>query len=271
MKHQNLLLATDFSARSDRPTARALMLKEQLALPLLVLHVPGERRLNEEDEAELERWTRSEFELQNNDADMLFRYGSVPSVVAQVAEERCSKLIITGVARFNSPTDFVLGTAVDYLVRRSPVPVLVVKRRPHRPYGRLLVTTDFSDCSVQALLAAAELFPDATLRVVNAFHAAYEGFLDRSSTVDCIRDERTVHMNELLDKLPEEVRNRTESAVSEGDFHQAIFQEISRWNADLLVVGSHGASGFAQATIGSKAADLLSYAPSDVLVVRERS
>lgn len=161
----------------------------------------------------------------------------------------------------------VLGTAVDYLVRQSPAPVLVVKRRPQKAYKRLLVATDFSDCSIQALNAAADLFPDASLRVVHSYQTAWEAFLSSETTVPIIRDECQKSMEHLVEALPERVRGRVETVLDEGHLGSVI-EEMTAWNADLLVLGSHGRSGFAHATIGDTAAALLQSAASDVLLVR---
>lgn len=265
---RNLLFASDLSARCDRPLARALLLEQQLGADLLILHVPAARPLSSEQEANVRAWMKDELGPESNGAELIVEYGSVPSTVARVAEARRSELVITGVARFNSPRDYMLGTAVDYLVRQSSCPVLVVKKRPRLPYGRLLVGTDFSKHSVQALLVASRLFPERRIKLINTYHAAFEGFLDRESTAPFIRSERVAAMEKLLADLPKDLVANLEYDVCEGEMMGAIFDQLRSWRPDLLVIGSHGTSGFSHATIGSKAEELLSHAPSDVLVVR---
>lgn len=175
---------------------------------------------------------------------------------------------MTGVARFDSPRDYILGTTVDYLVRRSPAPVLVVKRRPRKPYERLLVATDFSDCSVQALKTAIEMFPTAEFRVVHSFHAAFEAFLERETTIGLVRAESDRAMEQLLDSIPDDARSRVEGLNVEGLLGDVIPAQLAEWRADMLVVGSHGRGGFAHATVGSIASALLQSAECDVMVVR---
>lgn len=266
---QTILIATDLSARSDRPMERAILLADQLDAAVIIVHVPGSHEpLGQEQEQKLRERIQTEFDLPEADAEIVFEYGSVPTVIASVAEQRRCSLVVTGVARFDSPRDYILGTTVDYLVRRSPAPVLVVKRRPRKPYERLLVATDFSDCSAQALNAAIEKFPTAVFRVVHSFHAAFEAFLERETTIGLIREESDHAMEQLLGSLPDDARPRVEGLNVEGLLGDVIPEQLAEWRADMLVVGSHGRGGFAHATVGSIASALLQSAECDVMVVR---
>jgi nucleotide-binding universal stress UspA family protein len=265
-----VMVATDLSARSDRPFERAFLLAEQLGASLVVLHVVERKEsLDIEERERLLDLIEQEFGATQANSDIVLEHGSVTSTIARVAEERRCSVVITGVARFNSPGDYVLGTAVDYIVRKSPVPVLVVKRRPRKPYARLLVATDLSSSSMHALVTAAELFPGANIRLIHVYHSSYGAFIAPDTTAKFIGDEARQTMRDFLDKVPPSVRHRLEFAVVEGHLAAVIEDEIRSWRADLLVLGSHGRSGFAQATIGSQAADLLEYEPCDVLVVRD--
>lgn len=263
-----ILVGTDLSARSDRPMERTILLADQLSASVIVLHVPGKTPLDPEEEQKLRSQIEEDFDLSGINAEIVFEHGSVPEVIANVTKEWDCGLIVTGVARFNSLRDYFLGAPVDDLVRLSPAPVLVVKRRPRKPYQRLLVTTDFSECSVEALRTAAAIFPKATLRVVHSFHAAWEVFLERESTIHLIRQESNESMERLVDSLPENVRSRVEAVNDEGLLGTVISEQIANWSADVLVLGSHGQSGFAPAKIGDTGAALLKFAECDVLVVR---
>ena len=59
------------------------------------------------------------------------------------------------------------------------------------------------------------------------------------------------------------------TVVAKGDVETVMDQRIARDAPDLVVIGSHGRSGWVQATLGSQASNLLKRLPSDVLVVRQ--
>ena len=50
----------------------------------------------------------------------------------------------------------------------------------------------------------------------------------------------------------------------------AIVDEATRWQADLIVVGSHGYSGYRRFLLGSVSQSVAVHAPCSVLIVRER-
>ena len=195
------------------------------------------------------------------------------AVIVQAAASAGCGLIVTGVARFNHVGDFLIGTAVDRVIRHATAPVLVVKQRPHGPYPSILVATDYSSCSRQALLTAAALFPDAALHLVHAYHVPYEGWL-RS---DEVKQEVTREAQEELDAfvqdpaIPETVRARISARLGYGEPHTVVWDAADDVGAILVVFGTHGRSGFIPAVIGSMAETLLRYVPCDTLVVRELS
>lgn len=263
-----VLVASDLSARCDRPVDRAFLLAEQLGGSVLLAHVAGDRPLSREREEQVRSFIGADLADRAEHVQVEVAHGSVPSTLARLASDREAKVIVTGVGRMNDLRDYFLGTAVDYLVRQAPVPVLVVKQRPLRPYHRLVVATDFSACSLKAIEIAARMFPQAELRVVHSWHPAFEGFLDARKTGAFIKEQASEEMERFVAQLPADVLSRIDTRLEEGELTAAVQRCLHEWPGDLLVVGSHGRSGFAHATIGSRAAELLATEPVDILVVR---
>ena len=63
---------------------------------------------------------------------------------------------------------------------------------------------------------------------------------------------------------------RAESVVREGDPRAVIVDEAKDWDADLIVLGSHGYTGLNRWLLGSVAQFVVNHAPCSVLVVRQR-
>lgn len=201
--------------------------------------------------------------------EVRFETGSAPSTIARVADEIDAPLVVMGTPRFNSAGDYILGTAVDYLVRRSPVPVLIVRRRAHRPYRRILAVTDFSLCSQVALEAAHDFFPEAQIDLLHVYGPSYGALLDREETARFAHDQAKREMAEFVSEIEMGLRERVTPIIEEGDLDTLVRQRFLDDKFDLLVVGTHGRSGFVHAAIGSRASNLLSSSPSDVMMVRE--
>jgi nucleotide-binding universal stress UspA family protein len=59
-----------------------------------------------------------------------------------------------------------------------------------------------------------------------------------------------------------------EPLVREGDPKSAIVEEAAAWNADLIVMGSHGHSALERLLLGSVANSVINHSPCSVEVVR---
>jgi nucleotide-binding universal stress UspA family protein len=59
-----------------------------------------------------------------------------------------------------------------------------------------------------------------------------------------------------------------EDFLREGNPAEQILATAQAWNADLIVVASHGHSGFLRAVMGSVAEQVVRHASQPVLVVR---
>lgn len=61
-----------------------------------------------------------------------------------------------------------------------------------------------------------------------------------------------------------------DSVVQEGDPRDVLVDEAKTWDADLIVIGSHGRTGIARWLLGSVAQSVVGHAPCSVEVVRRR-
>lgn len=269
-----ILLATDLSARCDRPLDRALMLAQEWRAKLVLLHVlePGQGKDPATDIRDIEAKIADELPKTRVEVEILVKVGDVAATVIETAEARKSGLIVTGVARYNSIGDIFLGGPVDRLIRNASIPVLVVKRRPEHAYGNILIATDFSDCSLQALNAAAELFPDTALHLVHAYRERYSAWLSSDQVAQDAKSGERAAMTRFLAKraISDAVSNRLNGSIDKGDLGPVLSRKIAATRSDLVVLGTHGRSALSRAALGSNAKHILGWVGEDVLMVRER-
>jgi nucleotide-binding universal stress UspA family protein len=269
------MLATDLSARCDRALERSILLAEQLQGEVIVAHVVEVGRM-EDSEAYGElvmEYVQDQFGSTEIAVETLILHGSAPYALASAAVERDCDIIVTGVARYNSLRDHILGTAVDYLVRHTPIPVLIVKNRWYgQGYEKLLVAVDLSPCSRHALVHSAEIFQNAKIDVVYAYHVPYDAMLSSKQVADDVREEAEEALEAFLGNpsLPSSIRSRLSARAVSGELATVVDRRLASGRPDLVVLGTHGKSGFVHATLGSRAAELLSWLPSDVLMIRDR-
>lgn len=264
---KQILVATDLTARADRPFARAKLLADLWGADRTLLFVSSPK--TEVDIDKVEALLTRSYGADAEGCRLAINYGEPPEVIAETAAQLGSDLIIVGAARHNNISDFFLGTAVDHILHHAAAPVLIVKERPRTTYRRILVATDFSDCSARALETALAFFPDATIDLVHNYHVAYEAWLKSDTVAAEMRSDAEQELQDFVTgmNLSEKELSRVTPRLVEGNLHQSIFTMLDTGDYDLLVLGTHGRSGFAMATIGSRASEMMGWSPVDVLMV----
>jgi len=138
---------------------------------------------------------------------------------------------------------------------------------------KILVATDFSEPSREALNWAADLAKALQARVIVAhvFDMPIVGLLDASILVDATTAARLSDAAQAaLDADVEHVRARgaeVEGLLHQGDARDEIPALAHSLGAELIVVGSHGRRGVARALIGSVAERILRTSVVPVAVI----
>ncbi|WP_336034726.1 universal stress protein [Halobacterium yunchengense] len=169
---------------------------------------------------------------------------------------------------------FLLGSTTERVVRRSDVPVLTVQPDDGAdyPFETVLVATDGSGCADAAAergVAVADA-EDAALHLVSVVDMASLGADMRSDVAVSSLEERA---EAVLDECAADASDAgVEPAATEVVFgtsiHRAILQYVEDNDVDLLVVGTHGRTGFDRYVLGSVAEYLVRTSPVPVLTVR---
>ncbi|OZI63602.1 universal stress protein [Bordetella genomosp. 11] len=271
-----ILLATDLSARGDRALDRALLLARQFGTSVIALHVidsqvralPTPQRPAAERESQARRALLRDLDGVDAGVEIMVRCGDPVRLLQQVAEERRCGLIVAGVARDETLGRILLGTTVEKLVRISSTPILVVKRRARRPYRNALVACDFSEGARVALRAALALVPVEELTLFHAFDLPG----NRNDALTAKGFQRTAQeaADQFLENTPElHGSEKPRIEVAAGLAERVLIAYADQSDCDLLVTGTHGATGLLRTAIGSVAEALIEKAPCDVLVVRQ--
>ncbi len=268
-------VATDFSARADRAIDRAKLLQQEMRADLCVIHATNLPADDPPDRASLDRKMQAATGLSGSEDGVTFSYphGVPTRAIAVTCEQLDARVLVLGPARYNTLGDFFLGTAVDYVLRNTTRPVLVVKNRAHEAYRQIVAGTDFSPGSANAVIEAARMFPEAKFHIVHAWQVPFQAFNKDAYVADEIERDESERMEafvkELIAREPS-LANATHEVVRGGAF-DAIRKGLELDPLALVVLGSHGTSGFKQATLGSVTSDLLRCLETDTLVVNAKS
>ncbi len=281
---KQILLATDLSPRCDRAFDRAVALAALWNAKLVAVHVMAEDGMGP-DTAAIPSWrrppdpqklaearARAEMRELSPDFTIVIDSGDPADVIMRAAETHGCDLIVTGVARDEPLGRLVLGSTVERLVRRSRIPVLVVRKRGHRPYRHVVAATDFSEPSRHALEAAARLFPAAKLTVFHAYDVPTRTLAANSAVHRQQFHDLAVQSSEEFLKhadLTGWPGGKPELLVEHGKPDHLLYDYARDMDVDLVALGSHGHSALFQVLLGDVAQRLIGLVPCDVLIVRE--
>jgi len=283
---RKLLLATDLSARCDRPLERAKALAAQWNAHLTLLtvregpQVPAEvvqwlagSEASTEAEFAARRDIAREFEGAGYPVSLQFADGDVADAILAAAARSDSELVIAGDARINTLGEIFLGSTVEQLARSLAQPLLVVRQRARTPYRRILVPTDFSPAARLALETAARLFPDAQLIVFHVHEAGLEGLADQprgsldagSGNTGAIRLRCQQFVDSCTLAPPVRARIAIDSAPGTPELLTARY--ALEHGVDLAVLGLHSQSGMLRLFMDSKGEQVLRGLDCDTLLV----
>jgi nucleotide-binding universal stress UspA family protein len=143
---------------------------------------------------------------------------------------------------------------------------------------KILLPIDSSSASQEAVEEIAQRpWPTPSIvRVICAvqpYVPAASEFVPTAATLDDLAREQNTEAERLVRQAGERIGApglSVETLVREGDPRTAILKEAEDWNADLIIMGSHGRTGLARLLLGSVAQAVVAHAPCSVEVVRRR-
>jgi len=195
------------------------------------------------------------------------RLGRAPVVLKQAVADLGAELVVLGGKHHSALGRWLGGSTSLNVVRTTEVPVLVTAGSSTK-MRRVLVAVDLSRAA-RPTLQAAERYAStlgAELRALSVF----EPLPVIPETTPVYDTAEFYAMSaELLDRdiWPLIETRGVEKVVRYGMAVETILREAIEWQADLLVVGSHGRGWAERVLVGSVTERLLNHLPTSLLVV----
>lgn len=278
-----LLVATDFSPRSDRAVQRAVVLARQLGGEIVVMHVidddcPASLASAERKAATalLDALVRNVCRQDRLPCRKHLASGIPHEAVVEATEALAAGLVVMGAHRRQALRRMFVGTTVERTIRTSRRPVLMVNAAPAGPYRRVLLATDFSDCSLAVVDAATRLglLDGARVTALHVFDAsartlALKSWASPRFSADPAGQTEARAAEAMTTFLTRAGLKRSRQVIAPSGISTGwtILQAARRARADLIVVGTRGLSEAERLLLGSVAEEVLTESGIDVLVV----
>jgi nucleotide-binding universal stress UspA family protein len=289
-----LLSATDFSDGSRLAADRAARLASAAGARLHLVHaVSGsalarlEHLLGRERAVEVQLLEQAQQALdaladalcatQGANVEHALLQGAVLDELMREANRIEADLVVAGARGAGFVRHLLLGSTAERLLRKSVLPMLVVKQPAAEAYQRVLVPVDFSSWSAPLIALARAVAPGAHLVLLNAYEVPFEGKLRLASvpesTIESYRltsqREASLQLQALAMDAGLKPRDWT-PCIPNTDPSQAIIEHEKALGCDLIVIGKHGQNMAEELLLGSVTKHVLVESVGDVLVATSK-
>lgn len=281
---KNILLASDFSAASDKAAAyaKALALNYRSSVEIAhvfdpsvvtsymeaVLGLPVKERQHISNEA-LERLQR-DFASAGIETRTSMPEGHKPdAALLQLAQEHDTDLIVAGTHSRSGLERLVVGSTAENLIRNARCPVLTVGPHAVDPpdgplvFNKIIYATDFSTEAAKAAVFALSFAQDS------GAHLFYCYVAPAQETPEDRKAQDATFQAALSKMIPESSYEwcSPEAVVEHGDAAEAILELAERVHADLIVLGARNSSFWLTHVEHGLTPDLLAEATCPVMTV----
>lgn len=196
------------------------------------------------------------------------RLGKPAWAIAQAVGQHDASLLVLGGKRHTAPVRWFGGSASHHIVRRVDVPVLVT-RGDYAPgeFKRIVAAVDLSHAARPTLEFAAQLAELFNARLTAVHVIEPVALLEDLPAPVLHTDYAAVSEREFRDIVSRILDPTVEHETRVGSVEPVLADLAIEWDADLLVVGSHGKGWVDRVIIGSTTERLLNKLPTSLLVV----
>lgn len=143
---------------------------------------------------------------------------------------------------------------------------------------KVLIAIDDSDCSSNAVDSATRQTwqDDTEFCLISVMAPIYNEYLLAGLCAPSLEEMQTEYKNQLQQMIDQKIiqlkknhpNNQISGLVISGGIAESIIEHAKAWDADLIILGSHGRTGLEKFWLGSVAEKVLNHAPCSVEVVK---
>jgi len=267
-----ILVASDLSSSSDRAFRRGVQLARESGTKLILLHVMSEAG----NAHSLEALAASCASDDGVECEALVVVGDPAIAIPATAAKLDARIVVMGPHNRRTLKTMIGGVTASRAVRNAVCPMLVANGQVTGRHKQVLVSTDFSLCSL-ASVAALKALGMADAAKIILYHAYDPRPFGGIATAGMSKDSRAAQLAELhtdallaLSEFSAESNLAPDAIITEplsASPASMILSRAEQEGADLIVMGTQGKSAVARLVLGSVAEELLRGIDTDLMVV----
>ena len=134
--------------------------------------------------------------------------------------------------------------------------------------NKIVVGIDFSECSLNALAHAVNLAEKSDLEIVMVWVNKFSEECILNHNNELLLSGAKLHFSELVEKYKPILGDRISFVIKEGRVYESINELCQELKPLLVVIGTHGISGFSEKWLGSNAYRMALMLDTPVIIIR---
>ena len=197
----------------------------------------------------------------------------------QIAKHHAETLVL-GAGGYSHEDGHHVGALASRCIRKAPVEVLLVRNYQDHPFEDIVACVDFSDNSNRAVHRAAALAAQdkSRLKLIHVYRPSIftetdMGWLGPAFPIAPDTDIQAT-LQARVEALATEITAKydlssvTSEVVTCPSIHRGIWQSLKDMEADLVVLGTRGRTGFKSLLLGTTAEGLINHTPCSALTIK---
>jgi hypothetical protein len=253
VNRKKILVLSDLRDFSDVVAKKALFISNQYKKALDILHIEEKSFLDffkEKTQVSLDKCKTILVEKYGSEANVFCKCGDfIPTIQEHIEQNDISALIVGFKRDRTFIEDITDGSHLNSIVRKTNIPVLVIKTENEPVYNNILIPTDLSPSSKENIEYLASLFPQAHFYIEHYYKAFFEdrmrlyGFDSDEARrfINHYKVEAEHHLDEFIEtlSLPDTIKVFSK-AKKYLDINTMVQESIEFNNIDLLSLSTSG-------------------------------
>lgn len=258
---QNILVPMDFNASSINALHYAANVSEIFNSHLILLHIISGEKHSSNTEEMLKGLAYEKYEALRKEVgptvagrmELVIQQGVIFEQIIRFSIQRDVNVIIVGAGKQSGAR---LSTKIEKIMRKSQIPLWLVRNGDKLPVKKVLCPVDFSDASARALNNAA-LLASKLNSVLLVMHVYTKIDIQSPRLQVDNEEENRLLLQDKKKELATFMEQfdlsaiRHEILLEEGHPETGILEVIQQQEVDLLIMGTTGKSGLSRILMGS--------------------
>ena len=290
---KSIIVGIDYSPHSANALREASRIANSCNLPLVCFHILDRDILGNLEN--MESYTQEgvlNFATEKMDdfiRDVIGTSHEIETVVTighpfeetlKLVDIHHAETLVLGSRGFETDENHEVGSLASRCIRKAPVEVLLVRNAQESPFRNIVACVDFSDTASLAVHRAAEIAVQdgANLRLVHVYQPpiyadseigwmgpAFPMIQEHELQGNC--EGRLEELGYLIGRKYN-LHNISTVVKCSQSVHHGIREALEEMDADLVVLGTRGRTGFKALLLGTAAEGLIRHTPCSALAIK---